>query len=253
MSQDIADGLYRPPFTSKVGNRSGINRFISSLRGGGIIQPNRYEVIISPPASVLTLLNQRGAPWDSYAASNLSIRVDSVELPGKVLSTLEHRTTQYFRKMPYQSIYNELDISFILSDNAYERHLLDSWQDVIHNRIQNDINYYENFTSTIQIRILNKSDGVTREVKLYESYPVSVSPIALDYSSNDTFAKQSARFTFYKWEVDGKPGQNFPLILAPLLYKTFANEAASQLADVEEVAIRTASNIRRAEQTGLFD
>lgn len=169
-------------------------------------------------------MRQRGEPLSGYDLNEVGLRVGSASLPGRSLSTHEHRTTGLFRKMPYHMQYNELTLEFILSRSMYERTLIEAWQDIVYNNGSNDINYYNNIVGTIIIRQLAEDDAITKVIKIMEVFPNTLNDIEVAYDTNDSYAKQSVTFNFHHWEIDGSRGVTFPLILTPPEIKSYIQQ-----------------------------
>ena len=113
-----------------------IDSFASNVSKQGVLIPNRYVLeIVSPPAGVAEV----------DAIRQLAFRVNTVELPGKSLSTTEVKYYGPFRKSPYAMTYEDLNFTVMLSDDARERNFFSNWMDMIYDYNTGKVEYYENF------------------------------------------------------------------------------------------------------------
>lgn len=230
VSQRVRDPLNEiPPFVENPGHPSSLTGFMSTVRASGLSYPNRFEVIVTPPAAVAALLNERGFSSTSLDLREITYRIANAEIPGRSVATIEHRTTSTVRKLPYTQNFNEITLSMIMSESMYERNLFDAWQDVIYNRATNDVEYYDDHVGTIQIRSLSRADGIVKSVKLFEAYPTIVSPIELGYDNNNNVSRQAVTFTFHRWESEGSAGSVFPTILTPPEFRQFIQELGQEI------------------------
>lgn len=114
----------------------------------GIIKPSRYLLNFSGPSSLIP----------SAANIRLSVTCEEASLPGRSLSTSEHRIYGPLKRIPYVSTFtNEFSLTFRVGTDLYEKRLFEEWMDFIVDKDTNDFNYYNNYVYTLDIMQLGNS------------------------------------------------------------------------------------------------
>jgi hypothetical protein len=140
------------------------NLFLSNVRGkDGLAKPSRYEVILPIPPYVNSsignsilekILNfpnsvfsdvsdaigsafgRQGAQDEYSRTSNaslsryLALQCEAAELPGKTL-TADVKVYGPTFKVPYQTQYGDTNLTFLCTNDFYERKLFDRWMEAI--------------------------------------------------------------------------------------------------------------------------
>ena len=84
--------------------------------------PNKYVMEIPAPPVL--------AGGDQNDLRQIAVRVSSLELPGKQLATSEVKYYGPFRKSPYATLYEDLNFTVMLSDDARERNYFTKWGNI---------------------------------------------------------------------------------------------------------------------------
>ena len=160
-----------------------INAFKAQLDIGGTIKTSNFEVLISHPKLQI--------PPD------LRFRCSEVDLPGRSISSIDHKVVGYSEKLAYESTFSDLSLGIILSEDMFEKELFEKWQDLAvgNYRTQNnysntmfDLGYYDDYVGTVDIRVFNDVGDMTATYKLHEAWPVSVGDISLSWSNGAELA-----------------------------------------------------------------
>lgn len=171
---------------------SNINNMMSSILKNGVAFSNRYEVQFYLPSDFIG--------DSSKIARVLELRAENVTIPGRSLSTTPYRFYGPARNFPYEQIYSgEISIGFILSADLAERHFFEGWLNFISNPINYKFNYYNKYTSKLNIVVLDRTNNVTFVSELEEVYPKSIGDISLGYDKNDEIMKLEVTFCFRKY------------------------------------------------------
>ena len=162
---------------------------------GGFAKGNRYHVNIIPPSFL------RG----STTLSTLQYVCESVSLPTKGLASNAQDIYGPPREIPYRETFTEAALSFILDDAFTVKKFFDTWQENIVNPVTNNVNYWNNFTGTINIsRLSNDATTFTDasdlyKIELIEAYPSVVGEIALGHTQGGEILRLSVTFKYRKW------------------------------------------------------
>lgn len=166
-----------------------LNGFRSSLNKDLAI-PSDFRVVITPPGSILPLMS----------AGELAFRCESTTLPGRTLATSDLRIYGPTEKFPYQSTYDDINMTFICSSSMAERTFFDGWLELINPSSKWNFEYKENYVTTIEIDQFDRQFNKPYKVKLIDAYPIAVSAMDVDWSNNSTYHKLNVTFAYTSWE-----------------------------------------------------
>ena len=168
---------------------------ISNL--GGFAKGNRYNVSFTKYPAGLT--------GGAATVGDLQYLCETVSLPTKSLAGVAHDMYGPPREIPYRETFTDAALSFILDDAFTVKKFFDSWQTKIVNPITNNVNYWDNFTGTINIsRLSNAANDFEftsnkYNIQLIEAYPSVVGEIALGHALGTDVLKLSVTFKYRRW------------------------------------------------------
>jgi hypothetical protein len=145
------------------GNLNEFRSWLGSYTGPALA--SRFDVVISPQFSFSDIGN----------ISDFTFQCDSAEIPGKSLATFDARTYGPSLKYPYQTVYNDLTLTFICMGNSalragpnmpsesdgnnglWERIFFERWMNYINPQTTNlnyhyNLDYKDQYTGTIHIK-----------------------------------------------------------------------------------------------------
>lgn len=176
------------------GNPADISGLIENIKTTGLAYSNRYEVIFNSPSGF--------GMSDMPTLRSLSLRCDSVAIPGRSFSTTPYRFYGPARNMPYEPIYSgEISLSIILSEDMRERNYFEMWMDKICDRTNYKFGFYDDYVTDLLIVPLNKSDSVSYQFVVEEAYPKSIGDLQMSYDKENDFLKQDVVMSFRKYSV----------------------------------------------------
>lgn len=198
------------------GGRSGkfgINEFRSEINLNGILQTNRFLVMISMPPGLRELSKEFGGPnefGDRYTDADdfLIMRCESVVIPGVQFATednIRRHGIGQIEKRPYLPVFNPVRLQFIVDRNAKVIKFFHDWTNAIvgYNtdlgmspkpdsgvRKPYLLRYPDNYMSpTIRIWVYNPHNIQSFGAKLYTAYPIITSDINLNWGSENEAMK----------------------------------------------------------------
>jgi len=169
----------------------------------GYAQPNRYEVLIFPPAK-LGGGNQTnifsGLERQSDTRS-ISLRAQSLNMPGRNLATTDDSNVYGPKREVVEGVNyaEEISIDFQASSQLSERVFFENWQRQAFNEKTWNIGYYNDYVGEIQIFVLDKQDKRRYGIKLWEVFPKTIGANQLAYDANDTLMLTNVSFSFRYW------------------------------------------------------
>lgn len=209
------------------------NAFLSNIKSKeGLAKPSRFKVILPIPPYINNFVGQSifekilnlpnnivaditdifsFAPRDEQSKTSnaslsryLSLQCESAELPGRVLNTADVKVYGPTFKVPYQTQYNDLNLSFICTNDFYERKLFDRWLEAIMPSDTNNLRYPrgESTRYLTNIKIVQYDDFIKQiyAVELIDAFPIGVSAQPLSWSE-DNFHRVTVQFAYQKYKV----------------------------------------------------
>ena len=187
-----------------------VNEMVSSINKSGVAQASHFEVQI-------TNINAQDD-------RELMSRADTVNLPGRTITTTEHKFTNYgpINKVPYSQIYGDLTVTFLLSEDMREKNYFEKWQNrmintgayeygpgTVDSGAKFNTKYFNDYVGTILIRQYGSNGGLRTIHKLNEVYPILIGEVAMDWSSTD-LAKLTVTFAYKNYEFVTEDNSNQP-------------------------------------------
>lgn len=136
------------------------------------------------------------------STANICLNCEATQLPG--LSFAQSERIQYgpSRKYPFREIYVELPMSFYCSKDMAEKSFFDMWFAMMVNRETHDMNFVDEYKSTIVISQLDDSlEGkVVYKVKLEDAFPTSITPVELGYANENQVSRFTVNMAYTSWK-----------------------------------------------------
>jgi len=214
------------------------NLFLSNIKAKeGLAKPSRYQVVLPIPAyinnyigqsviekilnlpnnivaevtDIFTNTNRDEQSRTSNAALSryLALQCETAELPGKSIQTLDAKVYGPGFKVPYQTQYTETTLSFICTNDFYERKLFERWMEAIMPSDTNNLRYAKDEATRYMtnIKVIQYDDFIKQiyAVELIDAFPVSISSQPLSWSE-DNFHRLNVQFSYQKYRpiYDGR-------------------------------------------------
>jgi len=214
------------------------NLFLSNIKGkSGLARPSRFEVILPIPPYISEFVGNSiiekilnfpnsvfndvsdainsaiggSGPEDGFSKSGnssltryLSLQCESAELPGRTFETADARTYGPTYKVPYGSQFADTNLTFLCTNDFYERKLFDKWMESIHPLDTNNFRYGKGAVSRYMcnIKIIQYDDFIRKifAINLIDAFPIGVAPQPLSWQ-DDNFHRLSIQFAYQKYEV----------------------------------------------------
>jgi hypothetical protein len=135
---------------------------------------------------------------------NLALQCETAELPGKTLMTQDVKIYGPTFKVPYQTQYNETSLTFLCTNEFYERKLFDRWLEAIHPSDTNNLRFPKGAESRYMtnVKIIQYDDFIKQiyAVELIDAFPIGVASQSLSWT-DDAFHRLSIQFAYQKYRV----------------------------------------------------
>lgn len=196
----------------------------------GPAKPSRFEVVIPLPKYISdfvpnniieNLLNLPNAIFgtvsdaigsaigqapvgaNSTLSRYLALQCESAELPGRTLMTQEAKVYGPTYKVPYQSQYNEMTLTFLCTNEFWERKLFDRWIEAIMPSDTNNMRYAKDEATRYMtpIKVIQYDDFIKQiyAIELIDAFPIGISAQPLSWSE-DGFHRLSVQFAYQRYK-----------------------------------------------------
>jgi hypothetical protein len=173
---------------------------------GGLAKSCRFAAVIRPQGNALkSVLSKVGI---AGVERDLVYLCEAAEFPGRGFQGVELRYYGPNFKMPYQSTYEDINMTFLCRNEGIERQFFDDWMEVINPTNTFDFEYRDNYRARIEIYHYNEEGFVDFFGNAYaepqyaftlnEAYPVLVNPQPVTWA-DDQFLRLGVTFTYSWW------------------------------------------------------
>ena len=173
-----------------------VTEFRANLIGDGA-RPNLFQVTMNFPAFSTDAVNSGQA---------LSFLCKTAQLPGSTVGTVP---LYYFgRELKFAGNRNFADwtITIINDENFKVRKALESWMNGINSHATNTRNVAAQnslgYSVDAKVEQFDKAGNVIKSYKFVGAFPVDLSPIDLDWGSNDAIEEFTTTLAYQWWESD---------------------------------------------------
>jgi hypothetical protein len=185
-----------------------INRFV----GNSVLERilNLPNSVFSDVSDVINnALGRGGQETDEFSKTSnstmsryLALQCESAELPGKTLQTADVKIYGPTFKVPYQTQYADTTLTFLCTNDFFERKLFDKWMEAIMPSDTNNLRFPKSELTRYMtnIKIIQYDEFVKQiyAVELLDAFPIGVAPQALSWSE-DGFHRLSIQFAYQKF------------------------------------------------------
>jgi hypothetical protein len=155
-----------------------------------LARPNKFDVFIPVPFGLAPYLT---------VSRELNYRCESTDLPGRAIATTTQKIYGPEEKFPYQTTYNDINLTFICTDRMEEKNFFDAWLEYINPSVTHNFKYKEKYAVNVRINQYDVRNRVSYSVDLIEAFPIGINEMALDWSA-DGYHKLTVTFAYTKWK-----------------------------------------------------
>jgi len=212
------------------------NLFLSNVRAkDGLAKPSRYEVVLPIPPYINSFVGNsviekilnfpnsvfsdvssaigsafgRQGDQDEYSRTSnssmsryLALQCEAAELPGKTLQTADVKIYGPTFKVPYQTQFSDTTLTFICTNDFYERKLFDRWMEAIMPSDTNNLRFAKGAQSRYltNIKVIQYDDFIKQiyAIELMDAFPIGVAPQSLSWT-DDGFHRLSVQFAYQRY------------------------------------------------------
>ena len=153
-----------------------LSKFISQIKEGGLARQNRFTVELSIPSGMPNLYKE----FDI-----VHLFCEQATLPGITAVTQPIRTYGEIREMVSDRTFENITLTFLVDSKMLVKKVFDEWMSIVINPSTRLAGYYDQYATTMFIRVQDTQNRDTYVSVLNEAYPKSVQAISLDNNSKD--------------------------------------------------------------------
>jgi hypothetical protein len=154
-----------------------------------LARPSRFDVNVPIPIGLLPYRN---------IGRTLNLRCENTELPGRSISTTTMKIYGAEEKYPYQTVYNDISLTFIVSDDMSEKKFFDAWLNWINPTINYNMKYKADYAVPLTVNQYDVKNELSYSVSMLDAFPIAVNQLDLDWSS-DGHHKLTVTFAYTSW------------------------------------------------------
>jgi len=242
-------GSYNAPRPEDVGT------FHSRMtaRGGGIAKPSRFLVQVNPPR--FPKRQYLKFPEEQFRLRDLTFQCESAELPGRTIATSDVQIAGPSFKQPYGTNYSDITLTFLCTNDMYEKKIFDDWLNYINN-IQNfTFTYRDEYATTINIFQYDEGGdtqsgpAVTYGAQLLDAWPIAVNQLSLAWGE-DSIHRLGVTFAYTYYRPIGGINAPVPIPFHPMSSITGAVGHAAR--DIQNAAFGTVNGFINRTVNGAF-
>lgn len=167
-----------------AGNRQ--KDFIAEIKTKGLARTNRFTVDFTPPKAM---------PENT---KRMLLFCEKASLPGINFATTANRSFGETREVVYDRMFDPITLTFHVDRKMTVKEIFDNWSQYIVDPSTRTVGWYNNYVTSMSIRVQDVEDNVTYLVQLNEAYPKTISAVSLDAGNNNDTMRLDVTFQ-YKW------------------------------------------------------
>jgi len=181
-----------------------VSDFFAYLNSGQVSASTDFTVIVS---------RNQNATTTNMATNGqaLMYRTDSVNLPGRTVSTMDHVVYGLATPMAYGSrVSNEITTTVILSEDLREKLYFERWIDEIvgpyrtvdHAKNMYDIKYLKDYSGTLLISVYDAKANCTYQITCTDAFPVEIADGNLSWArgSEGGVSRLTVKYKFKRYK-----------------------------------------------------
>jgi hypothetical protein len=194
-----------PPYINRFVGNSVLERILNLPNS---IFSDVTEVINNAISKGFNLPQQKTDEFSKTSNSTMSrylaLQCESAELPGKTLQTADVKIYGPTFKVPYQTQYADTTLTFLCTNDFFERKLFDKWMEAIQPSDTNNMRFPKSELTRYMtnIKIIQYDDFIKQiyAIELLDAFPIGVAPQTLSWSE-DGLHRLSIQFAYQKFRT----------------------------------------------------
>ena len=187
-----------------------LSQFSSNIAKKGLASPNKFRIRFTMPSVV-------NNPKEEF-----NLMVENVDLAGRNVNSAINIEYGVRREVAYNApAYDPLNITFLCSQDMSEKRKLEEWNNhIVKVNRGFDVEYYDNYTGSVTVDVLDKNLKSTYYVEYLEAYPKVINSIPFNHTTTNQTVRVTASFVYSYYRTSD--------ILKKQSFRQQENSAAAQ-------------------------
>jgi hypothetical protein len=201
-------GIANTTFANAPINAPDLNNLLATARDGWI-KNCRFAVRITVPR--IFFQNKQG-DLTNYSAitRDLTFLCEAAESAGRAFQTVDYRYYGPSMKSPYQSVYNDMNLTFLCRAGMKEKRFFDKWHNFINPNNSYDFNYLDDYSTSIDLFQFDEGSTAKYQQTYMRAWPIIVNPTQLTWA-DDQISRLTVTFTYREYKTQDDPPAVPPL------------------------------------------
>lgn len=207
-----------------------IPQYINNFIGNSFIEKllNLPNVLIAEISDIIrqTAVDSQSRTSNPSISRYLALQCETAELPGKSLQTADVKIYGPTFKVPYQTQYSDMNLTFLCTNEFYERKLFERWVEAIMPTDTNNLRFPKgsNTRYLTNIKVIQYDEFIRQiyAVELIDAFPIAVAPQPLSWIE-DGFHRMTVQFAYQKYRVIYQGNYDLVQAATSLFGTKFAN------------------------------
>ena len=171
------------------------NYAIANLRSkiGTLLRPNNFRVELS---LATTSQSKSDQPQLSKIATTFEFRCEKAEIPGRTIATTDDMGSGPSLKLPYDTTYNDIQLSIICASDMAERKFFEKWMDFIVKPGDSSLGggtvaFYSQYAlgNTLEVSQLTDAGVPAITYTCHHVYPIAITPMNATWEEINTYQR----------------------------------------------------------------
>lgn len=170
----------------------------------GVAKPTKFRLEMTlPKGATGSMVNAssrtgviRAVERDLNVKDSISIKCHTMSVPRRGFSTFEVTQNNIKFKMPYGISYEPVTFSFYADATLDSLRYFETWQAAVMNYSDNTMNFFDEYTSDINMYIIDDEGNDVYGVKLIQGYPTNLAPVELAYGNVNNLLNINVTFNY---------------------------------------------------------
>ena len=193
-----------------------LSEFLAEINAKGTSKASHFDVVFTFPTAIATGAGRGGNGL--VTNRDIAIRCESADLPGRQLVTIDNKVYGPIYKTVYQSLFSDLNLTFLETKDMDFRYSFERWMEYIHpTALSNNVEYYNNYTTGMIITqydqvgvegIISDRYKKTLTYNIYDAFPINVNQLTGSWS-DDGFHKLQVSFAYQRHTITQEKSPGF--------------------------------------------
>lgn len=164
---------------------------------GQYSRQNRYEVAVTPPRGL-------SLPGRMDSLGRIEMNCSVAQVPGRSVATREVSAGGTpVRKMAHSPQYEDMSLTFLVSDDLLEKKFFDSWQAMVFEDTWGNLQFPSEYYGVVEVRKTSRRMGepTTGTWVLHDAWPIIVGPVDLSAESG-AIATMAVTMSMRHWTTN---------------------------------------------------